>query len=104
MATYVNKHDWNHKFCKHNYKVELGAFGNTFFANADCEQDAIDFVIDHCEKKAKGFLFTDKEVEELRQESLKDYGDERYVEQYTCGGNHGRYLNTDNVRITEVRD
>jgi len=104
--TIVNADDYNEKFWKYNYAVHMTAQGIGFLVNADCEQDAIDEIIDYMEKTGNfpGILMTDEEVEELRAESIADYGDERYLDD-SCiqGGNHGRYIHIDGiVSIEEV--
>ena len=88
---YPNKDDWEQQFWKNNYQVFLTSQGIRFHVNADHEQDALDYVIDYCEKHLPGLLFS-------REEELE----EEYLNEYFCGGNHGRYLNTLNIHIELV--
>jgi hypothetical protein len=88
---YPNKNDYDEHFWKHNYMVLLTSQGIEFIVNADHEGDAIDYVIDYCEENLPGLIMSREEEEE-----------EEYLEEYICGGNHGVYLNTYNIRIEEV--
>ena len=99
---YPNHDDYEENFWSNNYRVLVTAQGIEFMVNADNEQETIDYIIDYCEEHLTGLLFSDDKVEELRQESIADYNDERYVDDYICGGNHGRYLNTHNIHIEQV--
>jgi hypothetical protein len=87
---FVNPGDWSSKFWKHNYLVTVTAQGIQFFVNADCEQNALDELIDFCEDRYPGLASDGADLDE----------DER--EEYFCGGNHGLYLTTDHIQIKEV--
>ena len=76
-ATIVNEDDYREKFWKHNYLVSLGVFGNAYRVNADCEQDALDEVMDYCEQHAPGFVIP-RENEPVE-----------FEEDYVRAGNHG---------------
>ena len=91
MAYYPNKDDFEEKFWKRNYRVLLTDQAIEFFVNADNEQEAIDYIIDFCEENLPGLLFDRDEEEE-----------EEFLEEYICGGNHSRYLNTLNIHIKEI--
>lgn len=86
--TYPNKEDWDNNFWDHNYLIYLDSV--PFAVNANCEQDALDCIIDYCEENCPGFIMTRDEEK-----------DEKYLEDYICGGNHGVYLNTYNIHVTE---
>ena len=88
---YPNKDDYRDDFWNNNYKITVSAQGFKFFVNADCSRDAIDYVIDYCEKHYSGLLMTKNQ--ELEQE---------YLEDYIQGGNHGRFFSTYNVRIEKL--
>ena len=88
---YPNKEDYEEQFWNHNYKVQVSMQGMEFIVNADCEQDAIDYIIDDCEENYPGLLWSREEEEE-----------QEYLEEYICGGNHGRYLSTHNIHIEEI--
>lgn len=90
-AIYPNKADYDEKFWKHNYKILLTEQGIEFIVNADCEQDAIDYVIDECEENHPGLIMSREEEEE-----------EDFLDDYISGGNHGRYLNTFYIHIEEI--
>lgn len=89
---YPNKEDWDANFWKHNYQVSVGAYGATFLVNADCEGDALDYVIDYCVENLPGLVMSREEEEE-----------EEYLEDYIQGGNEGRYLNDINVIIEQYK-
>jgi len=82
--------EFNH-FWSHLYLIRLGRFGNQYLISANCEQDAIDFLIDFLEEVDSGFLMSEEDVTE-----------EDFLDDYICGGNHSRYLNTHNIRIDRV--
>lgn len=88
---YPNKDDFDAHFWKHDYRVLVSSQGIEFIVNADCEQDAIDYVIDYCEKHSSGLIM-----------SRDDEEKEEYLDDYISGGNHGRYLNTTNVHIERI--
>lgn len=78
---YPNKNDYDEKFWKNNYQIDLHN-GGTYLINADNEQNAIDYLIDYIVEKYPG-LVMDREEEE----------EEEYLDEYINGGNEGRYLN-----------
>jgi len=90
---YPNRSDWFNSFWKYHYLVNVD--GWLFAVNANHEQDALDYVIDHCEKYVKHLLMIPEDVEE-----------EEYLEDYICGGNHGRYFScmADMVLIETLKD
>ena len=90
-AHYPNEDDFDSGFWKHDYLVHLTAQDIIFAVNADNEQEAIDFIIDYCEEKLPGLIMSHEE------ESEKEC-----IEDYTFGGNHGRYLNTFNIFIEKI--
>ena len=87
---YLNKDDYDEQFWCNNYKITVSSQGIIYIVNADCAQDAIDIVIDHCEKEAPGLLWS------------RDEENEWEMDDYICGGNHCRYLSTHNVRIEQI--
>ena len=87
----VNYADWKENFWKHKYLINID--GICFTANQGCEQDAIDEIIDWCERRLPNFLLSDKEVEEKTETER---------EECICGGNHGRYIKADYLDIKEV--
>jgi hypothetical protein len=87
---YANPRDWATKFWKHNYIVTLDG-GIQIAVNADNEGDALDEVIDYCERKRYiGFVASHGDLDPDEQE------------EYVSGGNHGLYLTTDYLHIKEV--
>lgn len=88
---YPNIDDYKVDFWNNRYKITVSAQGFEFFVNADCLSDAIDIVIDYCEEKLPGLLFSAEEEEE-----------QEFLDEYFCGGNHCRYFNTYNIRIEKL--
>ncbi|MCK5610439.1 hypothetical protein KAR91_51680 [Candidatus Pacearchaeota archaeon] len=95
----VNADDIEQNFWGCNYIVYVSAQGISFKVNAQHEQDALDGVIDYCQENCPGLLFTREDEEQLRKESLEDYGDERYADDYISGGNEGLRFSTHNIHI-----
>jgi predicted amidophosphoribosyltransferase len=89
---YINKPE---KFWKHSYRVHLHELDPTgLLINADNDQDALDYAIDFAEEKGwEGLFFTSEELEQMKEEER---------DQYLSGGNHGRVLNSMNVRIIKI--
>jgi hypothetical protein len=88
---FVNPGDWQAHTWKHNYLVTVTAQGMQFFVNADCEQDALDELIDFFE--AMGWAGLVSDGSDLSEEER---------EEYVCGGNHGLYLTAHHIHIEEV--
>ena len=91
MSHYPNKDDFNCGFWDNNYRILLTAQGIEFVVNANNESEAFDFIIDYCEENMPGLLFSIDEVDS-----------EKFLGDYITGGNHGRTLNTYNVRCIEI--
>jgi len=87
---FVNPDDWARKFWHHNYLITVTAQGIQFFVNADCEQDALDALVDFCEDRYPGLVSDGTDLDEDDREEL------------FCGGDHGFYLTTDHIRIKEL--
>jgi len=85
---FPNKEDWIHSFWKHDYLILLTSQGIPFAVNADNEQDAMDYIIDYCQRELSGLLM-----------SREEEAEEEYLEDYIRGGNEGLVLNTFNVHI-----
>jgi hypothetical protein len=88
LVTVINPDDYESRFWARNYRLTVSRFGIEYLVNADCAQSAIDELIDWAEVNAPGYLFT--RAEEEREE---------FIDEYMSGGNHGRTLNTLNIRI-----
>jgi len=90
----VNPDDILNSFWDNTYLIHLTSQNILFVVNADCEQDAIDEMIDY--------------IESMQWEGLLlDYNDPDDLEMiesgnYICGGNHGRYLSTYHIRIEKL--
>jgi|APSaa5957512622_1039677.scaffolds.fasta_scaffold127795_2 hypothetical protein len=91
IPIYPNKDDYDENFWGKNYRVLVSTQGIEFLVNANHEGDAIDEVIDYCEEYLPGLLWT-------REEEME----EEFIDEYICGGNHGRYFSTYNIHIEEV--
>ena len=87
---YVNLEDWNNNFWKNKYLISM--LDMRYAVNADHEQDAMDYVIDYCEEKG-WYAMTEQEISE-----------EKYLDEYVNGGNHGIFLNVPwhNVNIERL--
>lgn len=92
---YPNPEDLKESFWKQNYEIVISRCGFTFQVNADNAQDAIDYVIDYIEEQGWiGLLLSADDQQELESDG--------YLDDYICGGNHSRYLNTHNVTINQL--
>jgi hypothetical protein len=91
LVTILNPDDYETKFWAHDYRILVSRFGIEYRVNADCAQAAIDELIDWAEENAPGYLFTRAEEAE-----------EEFLDEFLTGGNHGRTLNTLNVRIEKL--
>jgi hypothetical protein len=96
MYYFVNKDDFHCKFWKKNYRVTITAQGIEFIVNADCEQDAIDYIIDYCYENNLNDLVASY------NDLLEDGYNETEIDEFVCGGNWGLYLTTYNVSIEEI--
>jgi len=85
---YVNVDDYKENFWKNDYMILLTAQGIQFIANADNEQDALDYVMDYCMEHCQGLVMTQEEQE-----------NEEFIDDYMLAGNESRYFNTFNIRI-----
>lgn len=94
---FPNIEDWKNNFWKNNYLVRLTSQGIPFAVNADSEQDAMDYIIDYCEDYLPGLLM-DEEEEKVTRETAPEYLEEDFY----CGGNHSRYLNTREIYIEQI--
>ena len=93
---YPNKDDYDEKFWRNNYRVLITGQGIEYIVNADNEQEAIDFIIDHAEENAPGLVAS---YQELIDDGMSD--DE--IEEYINGGNHCLYLTTHNIHIETIQ-
>jgi hypothetical protein len=93
MFQYVNETE---KFWKHSYRVHLSELDpDGILINADNEQDALDSAIDYAESQGwEGLFLDDADIHELENDG--------YLEEHISGGNHGRYLSSLNVTITQL--
>ena len=90
----VNPDDIKESFWNSTYLIWVTAQGILFLVNADCEQDAIDEMIDYIESmKWDGLLLDYNDSDDME---MIESGD------YICGGNHGRYLSTYHIRIESL--
>ena len=85
------------------YKINFGngtAWLNTEIVEVEdyeCEQDAVDKMIDKLESEGKEGLF-------LQPDEIQENGGEHYDDEYVIGGNHGRILyHGGNFNIEEVK-
>lgn len=86
---YANYEDYESGFWNNNYAIRIDSMN--FVANANNAQEAIDYVIDYCEWFRPGMLMRQDEVEQ-----------EEHLDDYICGGNHCRYINSLNVNIEKI--
>ena len=99
MIHYPNRDDLTKNFWKNNYKIYVTAQGIEFHVNADCEQDAIDYIIDYCADEDEGNM--PGLVADYR-ELLDDGITENEINDYICGGNKSLYLTTHNIHIEKL--
>ena len=71
QSTIVNPDDYQEHFWKNNYRILVSREGIEYIVNADCEQDAIDELIDYLEVNAPGLLWSREEEQE--QDFLEEY-------------------------------
>jgi hypothetical protein len=91
-SNYINSDE---KFWNHSYRIHLHELDSPgILVNANCEQDALDYVIDwHEEKGNMGLFFTNEELDAMTEEERGEY---------ITGGNHCLTCNSYNVRIIEI--
>lgn len=93
---YVNPDDklfWRNTYLVY---IETGMYWlKPFLVHANNEQEAFDEIVDYAEEKGfVGYFAEDSHLEELRQDAIASGHDEDAFidEQFTQGGNHGRYF------------
>ena len=86
----INPDDHLENFWGKNYSITVGRFGGPFIVNADCEQDALDYLADWCEVNAPGLLWT------IEEELALEFPDE-----YITAGNHGRKFSEIEIHIED---
>jgi hypothetical protein len=91
----VNKDDF--KYFDHAYKVSVHMYDNHYFGvYADCEQDALDRVVDYLEEKElTGYFYDQEEREELEKEGHEDI--------FIVAGNHCHNLDGTQIFIEQVK-
>jgi len=81
-------------FWKNTYAVILNRHADRMKVYADNAQDAMDAAIDYAEAQGwEGYFLTLEEAQEIEADG--------FLEDYTCGGNHGRFLSSLNVYLRE---
>lgn len=78
------------------YLIQLTSQGIPYVVNANHESDAIDYLIDYCEEHSPGLIMSEEEEARMYEE------EPAYLDEFIQGGNHGRYLNTINIRFDEI--
>ena len=88
---YINEE----KFWKHSYRVHLHEFDTEgLLVNADCEQDALDYAVDHAERMGwEGCFCSEEELEEMTEAERDDT---------ITVGNHGKTLSSHSVAIEQL--
>jgi len=104
----ANPNDYECNFWGHDYLVTLSELGPTLMVNAGDEGAALDYAIDYVEEQGwEGLFLDDDDIDELVRDAIshgyKDDGVYTYLDEYSCGGNHGRYLSSHNVTVREVK-
>jgi hypothetical protein len=74
------------------YYIVLHGIGGEYLVSADNESEAVDELIDWCEKSAPGLVDS---IQDLVKEGLT----EAEIDERPSGGNHGLYLSEDVVKI-----
>jgi hypothetical protein len=76
-----------------HYLIAIDYF-KVYYVIADCEQDALDILIDYCEERNyQGYFYTDEDLEEMTQEEQDDL---------LIAGNHCRYISNDVLIIEQL--
>ena len=102
---YPNKDNFNEGFWRCNYEIKITRQGITFHVNADCEGDAIDYMIDYIESMGwNGLLLDQDDINELICDAIADNREDKYLylDEYISGGNYGKYLSTHNIMIKQL--
>lgn len=91
----INKDDF--KYFDGAYKVSIHMYDDKYFGvYADCEQDALDRVVDYLEETSRTGLFYDlQEVEEMEKEG--------YSDMFVVAGNHCHHLDASQIYISQVK-
>lgn len=88
---YINGEE---KCWKHSYRVHLHEFDvDGLLVNADCEQDALDYAVDHVETSSPGLFMTPEE---------RDEADTRGEEYITAGNHYLALSSSEHVRIDRL--
>ena len=82
-------------FWNNIYLLLVTHYGFSYIVNANCEQDALDYLIDYLEEEEHDALL-------MSTEEMIEAEEEGFLEEYPSGGNHGRYIYTHNLRIEQI--
>lgn len=92
---YPNKEDYKGNFWKNNYNVWLTAQGIHYKVNADCAQDALDYIMDYnIENRHVGLYMSNEQVQELTENG--------FIDDYCIAGNRCMYFSTYHIRIERI--
>jgi hypothetical protein len=78
------------------YLIQLTMQGIPYVVNANNETDAIDYLIDYLEEHSPGLIMSEEEEVRMYEEEPE------YLDEFIQGGNHGKYINTTNIRLDEI--
>lgn len=108
---FPNLDDFKEQFWAKNFAIRASMAGTLFLVNADCLQDAFDYVIDYSAEHLPGLIMSDGQIQELRRDYREahpeidyvdnEWADMGFVDEYISGGNAGQYLSTYNVVFEE---
>ena len=89
--------DSDYQYFDSAYKVSVHNYDNQWYGvYANCEQDALDEVVDYLESQGKtGVFYTHEEVIECEKDG--------YVDMFITAGNHCHNLNAEHVQIHQVK-
>ena len=94
--------DLNEKFTpnvstfKYNYRINLIYYNMEFQISANCEQEALDYVVDYYAKEHPDMILSLDQEDELRAQGK--------LKEYLSGGVEGRYLASKDVTVKETKN
>jgi hypothetical protein len=86
------------------YRIGVGYGSQLYHVHANCEQDALDILVDWFEEKEYyGMYSTYADIVEYHNDLNDDDEFEEMLDNYIVAGNHCHYIESDKLFIQEVR-
>jgi len=98
-AKIINKDDLVEDFWGHTYHVILDRFISVI-VNAEHAQAAVDYAIDWTEENMPHLLLNANDIQEI----VSDHSQDCLDMDYTCGGNHCRYIAEMGATVFDITD